>query len=188
MERQGAFNQRTVVILVAVGVLSFVGAAYFMIFGDDLRTKRTVGPNSFSYSAIGHRGFVETLRRLEIPVLISRNDSTAKASRSSVLLVAEPIAQKRSDPRISKLLNAPAVLVVLPKRYGFKSATKQRWLGSANLLPTGAVDRTLRSIFWDARITRPKEAVVLEGQPVRPSSGSRGAPADHDAPPSPDHQ
>lgn len=159
MAAQGAFSQRTVTILIVVGVLSFVGAAYFTIFGEDLRTKRTVGANSYSYSAIGHRAFLETLRRLEIPVLTSRNNSAAKAGTTSVLVVAEPITLKRNDQRVEKLLAAPIVLVILPKRFGFRSVLKSRWLGSANLLPKGAVARTLRGIISDAQINRPDDAV-----------------------------
>lgn len=160
MATQGAFTQRTVTILVAVGVLSFAGAAYFTIFGEDLRTKRTVGANSYSYSAIGHRAFVETLRRLEIPVLISRNNTAAKAGANSVLVVAEPIAQGRNDKRMAEWLNTPITLIVLPKRYGFKDTLNRQWLGSANLLPKGTVEHTLRNVVWDSGIVRPDGPVA----------------------------
>ena len=155
MSEQGAFTQKTVAILVAVGVLSFAGAAYFTIFGEDLRTKRTIGANSYSYSAIGHRALVETLRRLDVPVLISRNNTASKVGSTSVLLIAEPVALNRNDKRLAEMLNAPITLMVLPKRYGFRAVQNRRWLGSANLLPSGAVERTLRNAVWDGRIVRP---------------------------------
>ncbi len=89
---KAVFSPKTVIWLLSVGCLSFAGAAYFVIYGDAGRGT-TAEANGFSYSAVGHRAFVETLRGLDIPVLLSGRDSAARAGRSALLVVAEPRAR-----------------------------------------------------------------------------------------------
>ncbi len=84
------FAQRTIVWLIAVGGLSFLSAIVLIAFGEDLLPTGTVQANAYSESAIGHMAFVETLRALGIPVLVSRSDSALKAGPNDLLIVAEP--------------------------------------------------------------------------------------------------
>src|SRR5262249_21239120 len=84
------FSPRTLVIIIAVGVLAFVGMLYLQLFGDAGDPDYEVGPSTYSRSAIGHKALLETLRQLDIPVLISRFKSAEKATDGSLLVLAEP--------------------------------------------------------------------------------------------------
>ena len=150
MAQDAVFSPKTVFWLIAVGLLSFAGAIYFTIYGDD-GTARTAGANSFSYSAIGHRAFVETLRRTGVPVLVSRHDSATKAGQSALLVVAEPRWRASADDAIDELLSAGTILIVLPKRRGEPDQAKPRWLELAKLVPRAQVEETLRRVVPGAR-------------------------------------
>ena len=114
MVQDAVFSPKVVIWLITVGLLSFAGAIYFVIYGDE-GIARTSGANSFSYSAIGHRAFVETLRRMDVPVLVSRDDSAAKAGRSALLVVAEPRWRAPTDDTVDDLLSADTLLIVLAR-------------------------------------------------------------------------
>ena len=165
MAQKTAFSPVTVAWLILVGLLSFAGAAYFTIYGD-AGAARTAGANAYSFSAIGHRAFVETLRRLDIPVLVSRKDSAAKAGRSAVLIIAEPRGGPRTDAAIDDLLVAGRVLMVLPKWKGRVDEDRPNWLKSAALLPLAHVEKTLRHVVPDGRIKRVTVPVSWELEPI----------------------
>ncbi len=165
MAQQAAFSPTTVFWLIAVGLLSFAGAAYFMIYGEE-GTTTTARANAFSHSAIGHRAFVETLRRLDIRVLVSRNNSAAKAGRSTLLIVAEPGARTYTDETINDLLTAETVLFVLPKWEGRPDEAKPQWLKSAAQLPRAHVQKTLRHVVPDGKVRRVKAPVSWETGPL----------------------
>jgi len=149
-----AFSSRTIFWLIAVGLAAFGGAAYFVVFGDDPDAARTPGANAYSHSAIGHRAFVETLRRQDIPVLVSRGDSAAKAGRSAMLVVAEPSGRAGAEPAIEGLLQADSVLLVLPKWRGRPDPAKPRWVESVAAVPRAEVERILGQVTPGASIKR----------------------------------
>jgi hypothetical protein len=159
MTTQPIFSTNRVIWLLAIGVFSFAGAAYFLIYGDD-HTARTTDANSFSYSAIGHKAFVETLRRLDLPVLVSRHNSAAKAGRSALLVVAEPDTHWLADDANEELLAAKRILLVLPKWGGERDDAKPRWIGSVASLPPDEVERVLRLAVSNGRVLRASRPVV----------------------------
>ena len=121
------FSPRTLFAMIALGLVAFGGAAYFLIYGDPA-TERTTGTNSFSYSAIGHRALVETLRRQEIPVRISRIDSAGRAGPADLLVVAEPRRNWVEANPARYLLPAHNVLIVLPKYTGLRDLVDKTWV------------------------------------------------------------
>ncbi len=145
-----AFSPQTVVLLITVGLLAFAGAAYFMVFGD---SGRSSGANSLSKSAIGHMAFVELLRRQDVSVIVSRNDSAAKASPGSLLVVAEPLA--REIETAGGILRAARTLIVLPKWRGSPDPNHPGWIGQAAMLQTKAVEKILRDVLPDGAVRRP---------------------------------
>ena len=84
-ERQ-IFSPTALFWLIALGLLAFGGAAYFLIYGDS-RIDTASGTNAYSYSALGHRAFVETLRRQDIPVRVSRVEPAGTADNSALLIM-----------------------------------------------------------------------------------------------------
>lgn len=159
------YSARTVYWLLAVGLLSFAGAAWFMIYADD--DAGAAKANAFSYSAIGHRALVEGLREIGVPVLVSRSDSAAKAGDSSLLVIAEPRLDGWYEDTIGSEATAESVLLVLPKWDGVKNVTKTYWLSEAGMLPKTFVDSVLREVT-------PNGAVLRPTRPVRWDSGALG--------------
>jgi hypothetical protein len=146
------YSARTVYWLLAVGVLSFAAAAYFMIYAQsDVGAAKA---NAFSYSAIGHRALVETLRELDIPVLVSRADSAAKAGDTSLLVVAEPRRKTWHADTIRVAERAETILVVLPKWDGFRDQFRSHWLWLAGMLPPDYVESILQEIVPDGTVQR----------------------------------
>ncbi len=146
------YSARTVYWLLAVGVLSFAAAAYFMIYAQsDVGAAKA---NAFSYSAIGHRALVDTLRELDVPVLVSRADSAAKAGDSSLLVVAEPRRESWYDETIGATQRAGTVLLVLPKWDGFKGRARSHWLWIAGMLPPDYIESILQQVVPGATVRR----------------------------------
>ena len=122
------FSTRTIILLIAVGVLAFTGALLISIFGNNIDPQRRVGPNSFSKSAIGHRAFLETLRGLRISVRISRARSAQKSGANDLLVVMEPPLDAARPEMLGKLLDGQNVLLVLPKWRGLPDPKQRSWI------------------------------------------------------------
>ena len=141
------FSRTTLVIIVAVAVVSLGVAVGLTVFGDELAgSKPSAGADSYSVSAIGHRGLVDILEKLDIPVIKSRSDSAAKA-QNGLLLVLEPtVSDDASKTRLRELLkSSKRVLVVLPKWYGSAPADAT-WIDDAGLLPSNEIDDVLKTL------------------------------------------
>ncbi len=127
------FTSRTSSILVALCCLSLLTGLVLAIFQDKLETTRSSGADSFSRSAIGHRGFRLLLEEMGIPVIASRYDSSQKAGYNGVLVVAEPDLTTNRSQRIDIFKNMPidvfTMLVILPKRRGYPDPRRPAWLG-----------------------------------------------------------
>ena len=141
------FSRTTLTIIVAVAFVSLVAAVVLTVLGDDLnKSSASAGADSYSVSAIGHRGLVDILEKLDIPVLKSRGDSAAKA-KSGLLLVLEPtVADDAAKQRLRELVDAaPRVLVVLPKWYG-SAPVGGEWIEDVGKLPPSEIDDVLKAL------------------------------------------
>jgi hypothetical protein len=140
------FAQRTILWLIGVGGLSFLCALVLIVFGEDLLPTSTVQANAYSQSAIGHMAFVETLRALGVPVLVSRSDSALKAGPKDLLIVAEPPAEQKDDEHLQDLVQADRVLLVLPKWAASPDFNNRRWAGQVYRLSSDNADDVLRIV------------------------------------------
>lgn len=140
------FAQRTIVWLIGVGGLSFLCAIVLILFGEDFLPTSTVQANAYSQSAIGHMAFVETLRALGIPVLVSRSDSALKAGPNDLLIVAEPPAEQKEDEYLLGLLEADRVLLVLPKWVATADFANRHWARQVYRLSSGDADDILQIV------------------------------------------
>ena len=144
------FSKRTLAIIIVVAAVSLIAAVVLTVLGDDLNESApSAGADSYSVSAIGHRGLVDILQKLDIPVLSSRGNSSAK-SKNGLLLVLEPtVSDDASKTRLRDLVKAaPRVLVVLPKWYG-SAAVGDKWIDEANLLPPGEIEDVMKTLDLD---------------------------------------
>jgi hypothetical protein len=159
MSAEPIFSPRILVSWVAAAVVVFALTLYFM-GGGQLGDPASVGPSTFSRSAIGHAGFADVLQRLNIPVVKSRHNSLAQAGRDSVLVIAEPNATAQADEAIRVLLKAETVLFVLPKWTGARDEKKPEWLKQASQLSAQAAQRALRLVSARGEVVRESGAVT----------------------------
>jgi hypothetical protein len=150
------FSRTAVWVIVPVVAVSLVVAVVLSVVGDELVSHPSAGADAYSRSAIGHRGLVELLRALDLPVDVSRVDSARKA-KDGVLVVDEPtVAQDggRAARRLRTLIAAaPRTLVVLPKWYGLASQG-DAWIEDARPLPAEEVDEIFTALDLHVELHR----------------------------------
>jgi hypothetical protein len=160
-----------VAVLVAVAVISFLAFLLALIYQDDLARVESAGSDSFSRSALGHHAFVELLRELGIPVVVSRHETARKLGARNVLLLLEP-PRRDEDTRIPRRMrelvrDAPRCLVVLPKRHGWSTTDPPDRIDDHEILSRREPAEVLRELGITAELIRP-------GSTTAWSSGSIG--------------
>ena len=144
----GPFSRTTLVAVIGVAVVSLVVAIVLTVVGGD-PGGGSAGADAYSKSAIGYKGLVEVLGALDVPVVVSRNASAEKAARG-LLVIAEPkIGDEAAKERLRALVkDAPRVLVILPKWYGFANRGDP-WVDSVEHVSRDDVAAVLRAIDVD---------------------------------------
>jgi hypothetical protein len=132
MNDTSVFSPRLLIGWIAAAVMTFVLSLVFMLHGDDTTT---VGPSTFSRSAIGHAGIAAVLQRQGLTVIKSQGASLHKLGAGGVLVLAEPELTLPLNREQQALLAAPTVLLVLPKWQGQPDNHHSGWIEQANLLP-----------------------------------------------------
>jgi hypothetical protein len=133
MKSDSIFSQRLLTVWIVGAVLVFAVTLYFM--GSNSQGNNTVGPSTYSRSAIGYAGIADVLQQLGVTVIKSRYDSLGKVTSGSVLVIAEPLPGVKMEATVRTLLKADSILLVLPKWTGEPSQKKSSWLAEATLLP-----------------------------------------------------
>jgi Domain of unknown function (DUF4350) len=125
-------SQRLLIGWVTAAILTLVISLYFM--GGNDQSDATVGPSTFSRSAIGYAGIADVLQKLDLPVVKSRSDSLGELSSGGVLVIAEPLPGAKNEEILRSLLKADTILLILPKWFGRQSDDKPTWIGEATHL------------------------------------------------------
>ncbi len=132
-------RSRLLKAVTVLGVISLFVSAVWMLLGDRFEHIRSVGPDTFSSSAIGHKAFKELLEANGNIVHVSRFDSALKGRNASLLVVSEPFLHRDEEARLeafdAMLADSRAVLVILPKRWGIQSAENPEHIETAGLHP-----------------------------------------------------
>jgi hypothetical protein len=174
MNSEPVFSRRLLIGWIAGAVIVFAISLYFM-GGGELGGTDSVGPSTFSRSAIGHAGIAEVLQQLGIPVVKSRSSSLEKLSPGSVLVIAEPRRNGQFEEAIRTMLQAHTILLVLPKWTGQPSEQKPGWLREAAArLPLDAE--------WTLGLVAPRGEVVRENSAVQWSTNALKITPDVDLP------
>jgi hypothetical protein len=160
----GPFPLITLIVVIAIGVAAFLAATYLETFGDGGGEPHSIGHNVFSRSAIGHRAFAEVLRKLDIPVQVSRFRTLDKAGPSSLLLVLEPDPGDESKPLLKGLRSVPHVLLVLPKWDGLIDFRKPTWIQKMELVDAKEPQDVLREVVADATVSRADKTLEQQTQ------------------------
>lgn len=153
MAREEIFSRRVLIPWALAAVAVFAVALYLMAHGDS-DASDSVGPIVESRSALGFAGIADVLEQLGTPVIHTRYRSRDRLGDGGVLVIAEARLDPRSLTAAGKLLNAKAVLVILPKWVGAESDDHRGWIGKAELAPTYVVQMALDLVDTEAEFER----------------------------------
>ena len=148
------FSPRVLLAIIAIGIIAFVGMLYLELFADAGDPDLEIGPSTYSRSAVGHKALLETLRRLDVPVVVSRFRSGEKASSGGLLVLAEPDGSKSSAALLDEFGDLPHGLLVLPKWRGDRDIAKPRWVKKMELVPVPFAETTLDDAQMPAKLQR----------------------------------
>jgi hypothetical protein len=150
-ELEGGFSRRALSWIVGSVAASFVISLLLGVFGQDLDRRPTPGPNTFSYSALGHKGFADFLRSMGLGVVSRQSPAGGGLGPKHPLIVAEP--DSRSEGRLEDLRQeaanqqAPLVLVLPKWRPGLPDPKKPDWLSRVEARPLEAVGEVARDFI-----------------------------------------
>jgi hypothetical protein len=161
-EARELFSPRVLTAVIAVGIIAFVAMFYLELFGDEGDPDFEIGPSTYSSSAIGHKALLETLRGIDILVVVSRFRTDEKARTGGVLVLAEPRDGATAASLLDSLGDVPRSLLVLPKWGGSRDPAKPRWVGEMALIPVEAVRRVLEQAKLDATVQRGQGTTRLD--------------------------
>jgi len=169
------FSRRALFWVIGVGVASFVLAIVLAIFMDDPDGTPTAGNDSYSRSALGHKGFVELLEDYDIRVVRSRHTSGTRAGDHALLLVAEPrLGTDEQKEKLGHMLEAARhAVLVLPKRAGYPDPQKRAWIDESELRPQSDASDVLAAAGITGNLVRPDHSQSFtsplgEGLPSAP--------------------
>jgi hypothetical protein len=154
------FSRRLLIGWVGAAVATFALSLYFMGRPGEPGGTDAVGPSTYSRSAIGHAGIADVLQRLGVSVTKSRDNSADKLGKDGVLVLAEPRPTAVSEPALRALLDARAVLLVLPKWTGRASEKKPGWLATAEEKPPSQAQLVLNLVAGGGEVVREPQVPV----------------------------
>ncbi len=146
------FSKSALWVVIGVAVVSLATAIVLTVISrDPAEDSTSATSDAYSVSAIGHKGLVELLGKLDTPVVVTQLGGGMKASEG-LLVIAEPRSRSVPDLR-RKIAGAQRVLVVLPKWYGLRTADSP-WIDSAHLVSVDEVNDVLAALGVTSRIAR----------------------------------
>lgn len=149
-------SQRLLIGWITAAVLVFMLSLYFM--GSSEQSNTSVGPSSFSRSAVGYAGLADMLQKRDLPVVKSRFDLLGQVTPVGVLVIAEPLAGARNEQIMRTLLKADNILLILPKWFGRQNPSKPTWIGDATHINSEAASWALHLVAPKADLTDVKSA------------------------------
>jgi hypothetical protein len=172
-------SRRAALIIAGVCTLSLLTGILLAVAGADRPARPGAGAHGFSTSAVGHRGLVEVLEALDVPVLRSRWETLARAERASLLVVAEPAAGDAPERRATLatvLQTDTPTLLVLPKWRAWEDWSRQGWVDEVDLRPLSDVAEVLAQAGIKATVSRPDGGADGGADRGAPAGAPAGAP------------
>jgi hypothetical protein len=167
------FSRTAILAITFLVIASLSVVVWLTVKSEDLEGDVSYGTDGYSASAIGHRGLIDLLGRLDIPVIVSQGDSAERAKKG-LLVIAEPAISTDEDrERLRAMVRAaPRVLIVLPKWIGYQSSVHEEWVSSVDLASMQDVAAVLDALDVDARVIRHDKPIgtipLPHGGPVIP--------------------
>jgi hypothetical protein len=138
------FSPRTVILLIALtttlAAMSVLLHTYDMV---PITAGERFASNSYSISAIGHSGFYDLLRRLGRPVSRNVDNDLASTGKQGVLIAAEPDLRHTLSAENQRFMDAPRLLLVLPKWRGTQDRNRSLWVSKVELISLRTAQQVL---------------------------------------------
>ena len=147
--------------LVGISAIAFFTAIFLSLYQDDVGGGSQAGPNPYSESAIGYRALVNFLQQLDVPVVVSRNQSLLdRVSSEGFNVILEPPSSIGFEDLIFDYLGGGPVLLVLPKWETIADHENPRWVREVEPVDVNRVAAILNMVVNDGQIIRPGQAVA----------------------------
>jgi hypothetical protein len=175
------FRRRTLFILIGVGAVSLAIALVLAAFSEDFTDKQTVDTNGYSRSAIGYEALIELLREVDVPVLVSKNQSAKRAHDGLLVVIAPELVDDHVEADIREMVaGSRRVLVVLPRWYGFPDERQPAWIDERHELSEHDARRVLAALRIEGEITRAETALVVPDGAAAPNLANVQLIVEHD--------
>jgi hypothetical protein len=148
---EGAFQPRTMLLIVALGVVCFVLMVVLEAFAPDLRPGRNGGSHALSTAATGFNGIVRLAEATGRPVRIGRSDFLLSDTKG--LAVLTPQAGTVDMGRPLALRGDRPTLVVMPKWETLGDPSRPGWVLVRGLKPLWDPEQTLAP-QWSLKVAR----------------------------------
>ncbi|MDX1997205.1 MAG: hypothetical protein SF066_05755, partial [Thermoanaerobaculia bacterium] len=153
-ELEGGYSRRVLRWVIGIAVASFLAAVVLTAFGPELAPKPSAGADSFSYSAVGHRGLVELLRGAGLTVTTRTITGGPGGGPRWPVVLAEPDPKRVAGDlggHLDRLINDAqkdrgAAVVVLPKWQAKESSSRPGWAAEVTPRPTDSIVEELRRL------------------------------------------
>ncbi|MEA3063882.1 MAG: hypothetical protein QOJ27_310 [Sphingomonadales bacterium] len=165
---EGAFRPATILFIVAIGILAFVGMLVLGAYAPDLRSSRNGGTHALSNAATGFSGIVRLARATGRNPLIVRNEQMLD-TEDLVVLTPETGATQLGGI-LSRRTGKPT-LVVMPKWWTIADRSHPGWVRAKGLRPLADLERTFAPSH-ELKVERRRGG----GKPLRTLTGQ--APAE----------
>ncbi len=165
------FSRTATKWLAVVGGFSLFAGIVLGIFQSDFSFFVSPGTNSYSKSILGHKAFVELLKKVGFPVVVSTYSSGAKSGPTAVLIIAEPLFKNVDDLHAKRFMQmiekAQKRFIVLPKWIGKPDYERPEWLREIDSVPDEIKHNLLKMIGSDATIVhgRSDKKMIWKGIP-----------------------
>lgn len=144
------FSARLVIILIAIGLVSFGAVMALMAWSPDLARKDRPGATPYSRSATGYAGLVQMLQSDGRTVTISRRKELMENSDGRLMVLTLPLYGRGFQ--IDEV--SGPMLIVLPKWYFLPNPARRAYELDTRLAARDAVDAMLGLVDGEARLHR----------------------------------
>lgn len=142
----GAFNVRTMLALVALGIVGFVSFLLLSAYSEDLRPAQGSGTHALSVSAVGFAGAVELVDRVYGKVGLIRREIDLDDPQRLVVLTPDIATDPATLDKILDRRSDYPTIVVLPKWRTVPRQDKPNWVRTAGTYDPADVARLVASL------------------------------------------
>lgn len=137
---EGGFRPRTILLVVAVGILAFVAMLVLGAYAPDLRSGRNGGSHALSNAATGFSGIVRLAQATGRNPLIARGEQMFDTED---LVILTPDTGAREMGQILSRRSTKPTLVVMPKWVTVADPARPGWVRAQAFMPTWITAKTL---------------------------------------------